>query len=233
MIAISYSDIAHIFSLERKEERSEFSTLIQSESGSALDVPCASGFRLKYLLEKHSEVYGVDISDKMLEICNLEIGKLRNSNIHLMQLDLKNIVQIGKKFDVVYILEYAIQFLSNSEIKKLLSELHQIGKKFYIEIYDYSRCFIPEKKEFFLENNKGILLQVNYFCSEDRVRIRKTYQIDNKIYTQEIKMYNYKLKRFLKLLSDCDLKVCGIYKNYQKVSYERNNPRAILEICTE
>ncbi|MBL6440129.1 class I SAM-dependent methyltransferase [Streptococcus suis] len=232
MVNVNYSDIASFFSFERTQERKGFESLIENESGNALDFPCASGFRLKSLIKRHNVVYAADLSEKMLELCSIEIGNLDgNSNIELVKLNLKDIEKLGRKFDVVYILEYAIQFLSELEVKELLRKLKYLSDKVFIEIYDYSYKGSSNYSERLLIDNQEIFLKKNYFHSDGKVHMKKIYKINGENYTQELLMYNYKLSEILKIFENNNMKVCGVYKNYFKVIQDGSSPRSILEIC--
>ncbi len=93
--------------------------------GKILDIGCGTGEDLKFLSKFGFELYGIDLSEKMVEIAK---KKVRNAKI--FRLDVREVDKLfpNDYFDCVLAM-YSIVHLPKKEVKEVLRKIKKILKK--------------------------------------------------------------------------------------------------------
>lgn len=66
------------------------------KGGTVLDVGCGAGFKSKYLIKKGLKIYGIDFSDRMIELAKKEVPREK-----FLVMDMEKI-KLDEKFDGVF-----------------------------------------------------------------------------------------------------------------------------------
>lgn len=117
-----------------------------SPDSKILDFGCGTGRIIKILSESFTNIYGADISEKMLNI-----AKKHLKNIPLIHINSKNEfieIEHHKPFDLVLLMHAVVLHINNQELKKLSSLFASIIQEGGFLIIDLPDCsFMDEKKE--------------------------------------------------------------------------------------
>lgn len=87
--------------------------LIESNPGPILDLGCGTGRILAPLVDEGLEVFGIDISEKMLAICQEKLGP-DIPNARLIQGDIRNFA-LNERFATILVPGFSIQLLLETE----------------------------------------------------------------------------------------------------------------------
>lgn len=214
----SYDDLVSLFDAEniRKDNELEyFYKDVIGNSNSVLDVPCATGFRVESLMKNYNKIICVDLSEKMLEHC---FRKYKYSNVMFKKGNLKTILNDFEYVDDVYILDYAIYFLSTEEIINLIIRMRNKCKKLIIELFDYNRM-TENTTQSIIIGEDIIYLSKNYIISTNEVLIKKEYVCNGKAYSQKIKLFNTPTKQIFNLIKKKGISISKLYGNYKGEPY--------------
>lgn len=214
----SYDDLVSFFDVENVRKGNEleyFYNDVIGRANSVLDVPCATGFRVESLMKNYNEILCFDLSEKMLEHC---FRKYKYSNVMFKKGNLKTILNDFEYVDDVYILDYAIYFLSTEEIVNLIIGMKNKCKKLIIELFDYNRMTENTIQRTIIGEDT-IYLSKNYIISNNEVLIKKKYVCNGKAYTQNIKLFNTLTERIFDLIKKEGITISNLYGNYKGEPY--------------
>ncbi len=116
-VAVEYDFVSEIFN-----NNNFFLANLSKHKSNALDIGCGSGILMNALSEVYDNVYGIDISEEMLDIARFKRGK---DNLHYINMNAENI-RFDKKFDLI-VSRTTLHHISNkveliNKMKTLLSE---------------------------------------------------------------------------------------------------------------
>lgn len=95
---------------------------IKIYNAEVLDVACGPGNISKYLLNRKPDlkITGVDLAPKMIEL-----AQINNPTANYQLLDARNILNLGKKFDVV-VFGFAYPYFNKQEVKQSIDDARNI-----------------------------------------------------------------------------------------------------------
>ena len=98
--------------------------LVDGYQGKVLEIGCGGGYLLLDLMKRNFQVFGLDISIKMLTIAKKRAIKAEDK-IHLMQGDIENLPFYSNEFEVIICMG-VLEYLSSKE--KALQEIYRVVK---------------------------------------------------------------------------------------------------------
>lgn len=225
----SYDELVVFFDIENmhKPKQLEHFYKIIGKSNSVLDVPCATGFRIQSLMENYNKILCFDLSEEMLKYCSKKY--MSSSKVLFKKGDLKNILDEFTYVDDVFILDYALYFLSIKEIENLIRGIRNKCQKLIIELFNYNRMTYKKIQKKIGVGKDVVYLLKNYSISKQEVLIDKKYIYKNKTYTQKIKLFNTPTEKIFEFLEKQGVTIRKLYKNYNGDSY-RGGDRCIVVI---
>lgn len=164
-----------------------------------LELACGSGHVLIRLAEKGIEIFGLDISAKMLGACQRKAGE-RNVKVKIQAGDMRQF-ELGRKFKVIFIAGNSFQHLiENADVSACLDCVKRhlaLGGKFIVEVLNpYIPLLMRERGRKFMVGAFG-----NYVLTED-VRYRAATQVNHIRWhfwhrpTDEITTLSFALRQF-------------------------------------
>ncbi len=123
----SYNENAKEFSIKFKElmdlkERTEFERFINLLKGDKiLDLGCGSGDNSLYFKEKGLDVIGIDLSEKMIELC-------KEKGIEAFVCDIEDLPFNSKSFDGIWAVT-SLLHIPKSRIRNVITKLNLILKE--------------------------------------------------------------------------------------------------------
>jgi SAM-dependent methyltransferase len=95
------------------DDHAFYRLLIESNPGPILDLGCGTGRILAPLVDEGLEVFGIDVSEKMLAICQEKLGP-DIPNARLIQGDIRNFA-LNERFATILVPGFSIQLLLETE----------------------------------------------------------------------------------------------------------------------
>ncbi len=176
-----------------------------------LDIACALGDLARYMKDEGFDVFGIDLSDEMIEI-----AKERHSDISFELLDMAMIDQLNQKFGTIYCLGNSLVHLENSyQIEKFVELCHQCltnNGKLIFQIINYDRIIAEKVTSLPTIENKTLKFVRDYIHSDDgeHVEFKTTLEVEGKSYTNSV---------FLLMLKKADLESALRSAGFSKLDF--------------
>lgn len=210
-----------------------YKTLAEGIDGKILDIGCGTGRILKPLLEGGHTVFGLDLSEHMLEITN---EKLKTSNLMapLFQGDMKDF-QIRHKFALIMIPNCSMIYIDNDEDRKrVFKSVYQHLDEGGVFVFDFdTEVVIVEETKPWLSSQaihpltgETILSTVQIKGLHNHLRLMNmvNYRIDKKGQARVSVNSSYEatctFEKMNQLLLEEGFKVKEVYCDYIGTSYE-------------
>ena len=175
-------DLVFIFN-QKQNPRKILSTIIPNNDIQILDLCTGTANSSIELAKKNNnnQIFGIDLSQDMINVANRKTIKLNLSNIKLNQMNALKLVFNDKKFDIVTT-SFALHEMEKDMMNKVLKEMHRVLKddgKIYIIDYNkqngikrillwiFTRIFEPKHIKDFLNYNWKDIFNENGFRFEN------------------------------------------------------------------
>jgi len=183
--------------------------MFDKEGGKVLDIGCGPGVITLYLLQRGCEVWGVDISEEMINEAAKQIEKTEYKEVaHFSVGDITSLDFPDAYFDAV-VCAGVIEYLEDAEIA--IKEIHRVLKPNGIAIIT-----VPTPQRFYTFMLNLLKFVLKPFISKLKEikykRIKRGHRCDNSVmdFEREFKMRYYRPKQLDKLIID---------NNFKKVDY--------------
>lgn len=156
-----------------------------------LDVGCGTGTYILSFLDKNVDIYGVDISRNMLEICRKKIGNFKDkkAKIYLFNQPFEHNNFEKEFFDLIIMTRVLCHFRNLDEITKQINRLLNNKGDFIVSDFhkDYKAYYSVLKNP---RDNHKIKIPINTFSTS--------------VLTEKFYLYKMQLKKLISIsLSEC------------------------------
>lgn len=199
-VAVEYDFVGEIFN-----NNEFFLSNLSANKSSALDIGCGSGILMSTLSNIYDDVFGIDISDEMLDIAKFKRGR---DNLHYINMDAENII-FENKFDLI-VSRTTLHHITNKIklINKLKSLLSDDGKIVIVD--NVSEVATPKR----LLNVAGAYLDLlpNLMKHGYRSGIRIFKHSTSKEWLDHLSSDVYLSEKETRKLYEDNLKGCSIHR---------------------
>lgn len=201
--------------------------------GSVLEVGCGTGRIFLHLLSEGIDAYGIDISQKMLDILIDKAKKKGIENPPVSQGDMLDF-KLDKKFNLI-ILPYRtfLHLKNNDERKKALMNIKkhlEDGGRLILHVYNPSKEEIEMTEEFHHFETEELVSpyemkykldwHMNYESSKSLAHYKVELTLDDgKKFTYSMDIYFLKMKEMEELLKSCGYKNVKAYCGFNYVPF--------------
>jgi SAM-dependent methyltransferase len=227
----------HILYQQRNEEEAEafldnlINLLKPQPDASMLDLGCGKGRHSVYLNEKGFVVTGIDLSEKSIEYCR----QFENETLSFFVHDMRKLFRVND-FNYVFNLFTSFGYFENEEenyhsVKNACLAL-KAGGTFVIDFLnsDYTeRNLVPSEKvkiddiEFHIERK----MEGGFFIKD----IQFNHNGQQNHFTERVA--GLKLEDFERYLSGCDMKLNGLYGDYQLNKFDKVNSQRLIIVAVK
>ncbi|MEJ6949497.1 class I SAM-dependent DNA methyltransferase [Natronospora cellulosivora (SeqCode)] len=188
-----------------------------------LDLACGSGGYSVALNSTGYNITAVDLDQKMIE--NL---KAKENEIDAYHLNMLNIEEIEKKFDLIFCIGNSLVHLQdNQEIHNFLqlakNSLKE-GGKLLLQIVNYDRVLAKEVKSLpTIENEEVDLVferYYDYLPKKHKIEFKTILKVDNQEMENQVLLHPIKSKELLSLLQESAFVNIKFYGSFKKDAYD-------------
>ena len=193
-----------------------------------LDLCCGQGRHALILAREGYQVYGIDLSRKLLEIAKYK--KNPDQAAYFIQADMRSLPAVNS-FDLLLNLFTSFgYFETDEENKSVFLQFYQALKDGRYFVFDYfNDRFISESLVPFHKEKIGdVLVEQERIIEGSRVqkKIRITKNGRHSTFFESVQMYNP--DQIFKMLDDSNLSIDYVFGDYQGAVFEKNSPRLIV-----
>lgn len=188
-----------------------------------LDVACGSGGYSKALKDLGHNVTAIDLDSEMVAAL-----KEKNNEIDAQVLNMLDIENLNKKFDLIFCIGNSLVHLNNNEeISKFLRSCKNSLKEnghVLIQIVNYDRVLAKNVKSLPTIENDGANLvferYYNYLPDQHKIEFKTILKVDNDTLENSVLLHPIKSTELIELLEELDFKNIKLYGNFNKDAYK-------------
>ncbi len=222
-----------VYSHRGEEEAKSFVDLIEKEihpekSWKILDFCCGSGRLSLELAERGFRVYGIDLSENLIQKAKIESLK-RNLSVDFEICDMRQFSRVGE-FDLVINFFTSFGYLNSNENQEVFNQMSQAVSPNGWFIFDYLNpdhlinSFVP----FDVKYENGIKIAQSRKIENDRILKDIIIQINGneEIFHESVQLYSR--EDIINFLDINNFKVHKIFGDYEGGDYRIDSPRMIF-----
>lgn len=199
-VAVEYDFVSEIFN-----NNSFFLANLSKHKNNALDIGCGSGILMSALSDAYDNVYGIDISEEMLDIARFKRGK---DNLHYINMNAENI-RFDKQFDLIVSRTTLHHINNKTELLNKLKILLSDGGKLVI-VDNVSKVATPKRSLNIAGAYLELVPKILKYGYESGVRIFK-HSISNE-WLDHLSSDVYLSEKEAEQLYESNLKGCSIHR---------------------
>lgn len=188
-----------------------------------LDVACGSGGYSKALRDAGYGVTAIDLDDQMIQSL-----KVKDKEIDAQVLNMLNIEELNKKFDLIFCIGNSLVHLNHNEeiyefLKSCKSSLKENGH-LLIQIVNYDRVLAKDIKSLpTIENDAvGLVFEryYEYLSDQHKVDFKTILKVHQDQFENSVLLHPIKSTELTALLEELDFKNIRLYGNFNKDAYD-------------
>jgi len=192
-----FDEVAELYDelYQNEEEKEFYLDLAQKEEEPVLEIGCGTGRIYLELLSEGIEVYGIDFSERMLDVLE---GKARKRGLksHVRKADMADF-EPKRKYGLVIIpartfphnLTLKSQKRTLQNIKRSLRANGKLALNFPTSNFEYIRDIDgkPDKQTFFKDNEEYVLTRIMWIEDEINqiIKAKETVEVDGEVILEE------------------------------------------------
>jgi len=208
---------------------SETSVLLKSN---ILDLCCGTGRHSIRFAELGYKVTGLDISSDFLQHA-AEKSKKLSLSIEWVKSDMRDI-PFENKFDLVFVMFGAWGFFKedheNFAVFKAVNKALKMKGHFILDFFNLNWILDHFQPKYWVERKTGYFLEKRQFdtikgrLNTENIFIKK----DGKILKWVTSIRAFTLQEIIKSLEQEGFRICNVYGNLERKSYDLNTPRMLI-----
>ncbi|OEF96541.1 class I SAM-dependent methyltransferase [Desulfuribacillus alkaliarsenatis] len=232
-----YSEIAKYYDYIFPTGKAQIE-LIKEEVGSQpkdiLDVACGSGGYSEQLDQTGYNVTAIDLDEQMVKSL-----KAKNPNIDTYVLNMLEIEQLNKTFDLIFCIGNSVVHLNNNdEIKQYLQAckrcLNPRGKV-VVQVINYDRVLDQQVKSLPLIKNAdaGIIFEryYNYIEDQHKIDFHTILKTEDNELENHVLLHPIKSSEFVQLLQESGFKNIQLYGSFKKDTYKPQESAPLIIVA--
>jgi SAM-dependent methyltransferase len=193
-----------------------------------IDLCCGQGRHASLFAEEAFEVYGFDLSRKLLQVAKYKNNK--NDNTYFVQADMRFLPAVHS-FDLLLNLFTSFgYFQSDQENISVFKQFYQVLKKGGYFVFDYfnSSYIIQHLERYQSEQIGDLTVEQERYIEDSRVEkiIRLNRHGKKSIFHESVKLYTP--KQILHMMEETRLDISYIFGDYQGSTFTEDSERIII-----
>jgi SAM-dependent methyltransferase len=193
-----------------------------------IDLCCGQGRHARLFAEKGFEVYGFDLSRKLLQVAKYK--NTNNDNTYFVQADMR-FLPVVHSFDLLLNLFTSFgYFKTDQENITVFKQFYQVLKKGGYFVFDYfnSTYIIQHLERYQSEQIGDLTVEQERYIEDSRVEkiIRLNRHGKKSVFYESVKLYEP--EQILKMMNETGLDVVYLFGDYQGSTFTENSERIII-----